>query len=49
LYRYRFTKQNTQRDLWWDRERLGLWLPPLDANDPDLKQLLRRAGLLHDY
>jgi hypothetical protein len=48
LYRYSFVGPNPQ-GLWWKRERLGLWLPPLEANDPDLKQLLRRAGWLHDY
>ena len=48
LYRYSFVPPNPE-GLWWKRERLGLWLPPLEANDPDLKQLLRRAGWLHDY
>ena len=48
LYRYAFVRPNTQ-GLWWKRERLGLWLPPLDANNPEFKQLLRRAGWLHDY
>ncbi|MGH8093181.1 MAG: lipase maturation factor family protein [Chthoniobacterales bacterium] len=48
LYRYSFVRPNPQ-GLWWKRERLGLWLPPLAVDDPDFKQLLRRAGWLHDY
>ncbi|HEY3601141.1 MAG TPA: lipase maturation factor family protein [Chthoniobacterales bacterium] len=48
LYRYSFVRPNPQ-GLWWKRERLGLWLPPLDASNPELKQILRRAGWLHDY
>ena len=48
LYRYSFVRPNPQ-GLWWKRDRLGLWLPPLSADDPDFKQLLRRAGWLHDY
>ena len=48
LYRYAFVGANP-RGLWWKREELGLWLPPLEATNPDFKQLLRRAGWLHDY
>ena len=48
LYRYSFVRPNPQ-GLWWKRDQLGLWLPPLAADDPDFKQLLRRAGWLHDY
>ena len=47
-YRYQFVRPNPQ-GLWWKREKLGLWLPPLEANDPEFKQLLRRAGWLRDY
>ena len=48
LYRYTFVPPNPQ-GLWWKREKLGLWLPPLAADNPDFKQLLRQAGWLHDY
>ena len=48
LYRYSFVRPNPQ-GLYWKRENLGLWLPPLEANDPDFKQVLRRAGWVHDY
>jgi Lipase maturation factor len=47
-YRYSFMRPNPQ-GFWWKREKLGLWLPPLEADNPDFKQLLRRAGWLHDY
>jgi hypothetical protein len=48
LYRYTFVRPNPQ-GTWWKRERLGLWLPPLASDDPQFKQILRRAGWLHDY
>ncbi len=47
-YRYTFVRPNPQ-GLWWKREKLGLWLPPLAADDPGFRQLLRRADWLHDY
>ena len=43
LYRYSLVRPNPQ-GLWWKRERLGLWLPPLSADNRDLRQLLREAG-----
>ena len=48
LYRYSFVRPNPAGD-WWKRERLGLWLPPLEADNPQFKDILRRAGWLHDY
>src|SRR4029450_5379422 len=48
VYRYSFVRPNSHGP-WWKRDRLGLWLPPLSADDPDFKQLLRRGGWLHDY
>jgi hypothetical protein len=42
LYRYSFVKPNPER-LWWKRERLGTWLPPLSLETPELKQLIERA------
>jgi len=47
LYRYSFVRPNSQ-GLWWKRERLGLWLPPLSVDTPELKDLLRRARWLRD-
>jgi hypothetical protein len=47
LYRYKFARSNPQGH-WWERDRLGLWLPPLSVNDPELNDLLHRAGWLTD-
>jgi hypothetical protein len=47
LYRYSFVRPNPQ-GLWWKRERLGLWLPPVSVDTPELKDLLRRAQWLRD-
>jgi hypothetical protein len=43
LYRYSFVRPNPQ-GLWWKRERLGLWLPPLSTDNRELQELRRRAG-----
>jgi hypothetical protein len=47
LYRYSFVRQNPQ-GLWWKRERVNVWLPALSADEPNLNQLMRRAGWLHE-
>ena len=44
LYRYTFAKPGNAQQLWWNRERLGLWLPPLSAKDPRLIQFLQSYG-----
>lgn len=36
LYRYSFAKPGNSKALWWNRERLGLWLPAMSATDPSL-------------
>jgi hypothetical protein len=38
LYRYQFAPIGDQA--WWKRERIGEWLPALDANDPQFRRLL---------
>jgi hypothetical protein len=48
LYRYQFAPPGNPRDDWWKRETLGLWLPPLSADDPRLIQFLKQAGWLED-
>ena len=40
LWRYRFAPPGSPGGRWWDRERVGLWLPPLSAADPDLRRYL---------
>jgi hypothetical protein len=44
LYRYEFTPPGNPDGTWWQRERLGLWLPPLSRDDPVLLALLERFG-----
>jgi Lipase maturation factor len=44
LYRYKFAKPNNPDGLWWTREEVEPWLPPLSADDPRLLRFLRQAG-----
>ncbi len=44
LYRYRFAEPGNPQGLWWNRERLDIWLPPMSANDPILIDFLKSAG-----
>jgi len=46
LYRYQFAPPGNPEGNWWKREELGLWLPPLSADDPRLLNLLQQAGWL---
>lgn len=46
LYRYSFALPGNAQGKWWNRERLGLWIPPLSADDPRLRSLLHEAGWL---
>ena len=46
LYRYEFARPGNAEGDWWQREKLGLWLPPLSADDPRLVGLLKQAGWL---
>lgn len=46
LYRYRFARPHNPEGNWWQRQELGLWLPPLSADDPRLIDLLQQAGWL---
>ncbi len=46
LYRYSFAKPGNRQHLWWNREKLNLWLPPMSASDPNLKALLKGEGLI---
>ena len=46
LYEYRFAAPGNPAGDWWTRTRLGLWLPPLSADDPELIAFLRQAGWL---
>jgi len=44
LYHYWFAPLGNLEGAWWKRERLGDWLPPLSAEDPDFRQLLDANG-----
>lgn len=44
LYVYKFAPPGNPDGAWWTRTRVGLWLPPLSADDPRLTELLRQAG-----
>jgi hypothetical protein len=46
LYRYQFVPMGDSTANWWKREALGLWLPPLSADDQRLRELLEQAGWL---
>ncbi len=43
LYRYRFSRPNPE-GLWWERERMGDWMPVLSADDPRLIKFLQYQG-----
>jgi hypothetical protein len=44
LYRYRFAPPGNPEGLWWNRERIGLWLPAMSADDPRLLSFLEIEG-----
>ncbi|HSH39361.1 MAG TPA: lipase maturation factor family protein [Chthoniobacterales bacterium] len=44
-YRYKFARPNSA-GVWWDREQLGMWLPPLSTDMPKLREVLRDARWL---
>ncbi len=44
LYRYKFVRPGSEPGKWWRREALGLWLPPLSADDPRLLGALEQMG-----
>jgi hypothetical protein len=46
LYRYAFAKSGNPKGLWWNRERLGDWIPAMSLNDPLLRNYLQREGWL---
>jgi hypothetical protein len=41
LYRYRFAKPGNPQRLYWNRNRVSLWLLPTSANDPRLIDFLK--------
>jgi hypothetical protein len=45
-YRYHFARPGNPEHVYWTRDRLGLWLKPLSADNPDLRTFLQEAGWL---
>jgi len=46
LYNYHFAKPGNPEHVYWTRDRLGLWLPPLSTDSPELLDALRQMGWL---
>jgi hypothetical protein len=44
LYRYTFAKPGNPQGRYWNRQRVGLWIPVLSADDPRLLDFLKGAG-----
>lgn len=44
IYRYSLAPSDNPQGLWWTRRRLGLWMPVLSANDPQLVGFLKEVG-----
>ena len=44
LYRYEFAEPGNPEGLWWKRQQMGEWLPPLSTDDPQLYGFLKSAG-----
>ena len=44
LYQYSFAKPGNPQGLWWNRKRLGEWLPPLSVNDSSLVTYVKGQG-----
>jgi hypothetical protein len=49
LYRYRFARPGNAEGAWWERERVGEWLPPIAADDERVRGFLTERGLLRDH
>ena len=47
LYRYKFVPPN-DAGMWWEREEIGPWLPPLSADNRQLIEALHSTGWLRE-
>ncbi len=47
LYRYSFARPGNPKGLWWNREKLGDWLPALSVNDPRLIEAVRSGEWIY--
>jgi hypothetical protein len=41
LYRYTFVRRSEHKRLWWNRERINLWMAPISINDKVLIDYLK--------
>ncbi len=48
LYRYKFVRPNRE-GIWWQREKLGDWLPSLSVDNRELVDVLERAGWIDEH
>jgi len=44
LYRYSFAKPGNPQAHWWNRERLGIWMPAMSLDDSRLIEILKAEG-----
>jgi len=44
LFRYEFAAPDDPSHAWWKRTSLGLWLPPLSVDSPELRRFLAVRG-----
>ena len=44
LYQYRFERRGNTKKRWWNREKKGLWMRPMNLNDRELIGVLRSMG-----
>jgi hypothetical protein len=44
LYRYGFAKPGNPQGRWWNRQPIGIWIPAISANDPQLLKFLKYEG-----
>jgi len=42
LYKYHFAKPGNPEHVYWTRDKIGLWLPPLSRNDSTFQSILRQ-------
>jgi Lipase maturation factor len=47
LYRYNFANPANDQGNWWNREKSGIWIPPMSVNDSSLVNFLKQAEWLH--
>ncbi len=47
LYKYHFAPPGNPDNLWWNRERIGIWLPAMSATDSTLITFLKGEEWIH--